>query len=170
MNIRGKWMPEMPAQKVGQISGLQMRTLTQAEEAVDFQQSMQQLVMDRSKHHIPAVFHIEGLCGAYVPGDTSFPTGLGQGSGWDPELKEEIGRIVGRQERAYGIPYTLAPVLDLGRFLCEERQIAIGHAAGLLAVDVHGCLAVNTVELEVHSPGGFLTGQCKFLFIGILAV
>ena len=97
MNIRGKWMPEMPAQKVGQVSALQMRTLKQAEEAIDFQQNMQQLIMDRSEHHIPAVFHMEGLCGAYLPGATSFPSGIGRGSGWDPELEEQICRIVGRQ-------------------------------------------------------------------------
>ena len=122
MNIRGKWMPEMPEQKVGQVSALQMRSVKTADDAVAFQYEMQQKVMDRSEHHIPAIFHMEGLCGAYVPGATSFPSGIGRGSGWDPELEEQIGQIVGRQERAFGITYTLAPVLDLGRDARMGRQ------------------------------------------------
>ena len=122
MNIGGKWLPEMPEQKVGQVSALQMRSVKAAEDAVAFQYEMQQKVMDRSEHHIPAIFHMEGLCGAYVPGATSFPSGIGRGSGWDPELEEQIGRIVGRQERAFGITYTLAPVLDLGRDARMGRQ------------------------------------------------
>lgn len=115
MNIGGRWMPEMPQQKIGQISSLQMRTLKTTEEAVAFQQDMQKIVMERSDLNIPAIFHMEGLCGAYIPGATSFPSGIGRGSGWDPELEQQIGEIVGRQERAMGVTYTLAPVLDLAR-------------------------------------------------------
>lgn len=122
LNIRGKWMPELPQQPVGQISALQMRTLATAQEAVDFQHSMQKTIMERGEHPIPAVFHMEGLCGAFLPGATSFPSGIGRGSGWDPELEEQIGQIVGRQERAFGITYTLAPVLDLGRDSRMGRQ------------------------------------------------
>lgn len=127
MNIRGKWMPEMPAQKVGQVSALQMRTLKNTEDAIAFQQNMQQTIIDRSAHNIPAVFHMEGLCGAYLPGATSFPSGIGRGSGWDPELEQQIGQIVGRQERAMGITYTLAPVLDLSR---DARMGRHGEAYG----------------------------------------
>ena len=42
----------------------------------------------------------------------SFPSGIGRASSWDPKLEEQIGQIVGRQERAVGITQTLAPVLS----------------------------------------------------------
>ena len=53
---------------------------------------------------------------------TTFPTGVARGSSFDPELEEEIGRIVSRQEAAYGITQILAPVLDISRDSRMGRQ------------------------------------------------
>lgn len=107
---------------VGQVSCLQMRSLKSLEEAVRFQREYQQTAMELSPHHIPAIFHMEGLCGAYIPGATSFPSGIGRGAAWNPELEEQIGEIVGRQERALGITHTFAPVLDISRDSRMGRQ------------------------------------------------
>lgn len=84
---------------VGQVSALEMRALDTLEDAARFQREIQEKVMALSEHHIPAIFHMEGLCGAYLQGATSFPSGIGRGSSWDTQLEEEIGKIVGRQER-----------------------------------------------------------------------
>ena len=78
--------------------------------------------MRQSPHHIPAAFHMEGLCGAYLQGAASFPAGIGRGSSFDPELEEEIARIVSRQEQACGITQVLAPVLDISRDSRLGRQ------------------------------------------------
>lgn len=106
----------------GQVSCLEMRPLPTLEDAVRFQRRAQELVMAAGKHRIPAVFHMEGLCGAYVQGAASFPSGLGRASGWDPQLEEEIAHVVGRQERAVGITQTFAPVLDISRDSRMGRQ------------------------------------------------
>ena len=106
----------------GQVSCLEMRQLPTLEEAARFQRRAQELLMAASEHHIPAIFHMEGLCGAYVQGAASFPSGLGRASGWDPQLEEEIARVVGRQERAVGITQTFAPVLDISRDSRMGRQ------------------------------------------------
>ena len=53
---------------------------------------------------------------------TSFPAGIGRGSGFDPELEEKIAEIVGRQESACGITHVLAPVLDISRDSRMGRQ------------------------------------------------
>lgn len=115
-------LPKEYPHGAGQVSCLEMRQLPTLEEAASFQRRAQELLMAASEHHIPAVFHMEGLCGAYVQGAASFPSGLGRASGWDPELETEIARVVGQQERAVGVTQTFAPVLDISRDSHMGRQ------------------------------------------------
>ena len=107
---------------IGEVSTLEMRRIETLEEAAKWQRKVQQIVMDNSPHHIPAIFHMEGLCGAFIQDTTSFPAGIGRGSGFDPELEERIAEIVSRQESACGITHVLAPVLDISRDSRMGRQ------------------------------------------------
>ena len=100
---------------IGEVSTLEMRRIETLEEAAAWQRRVQSIVMENSPHHIPAIFHMEGLCGAFIQDTTSFPAGIGRGAGWDPALEEEIARIVSRQEAACGVTHVLAPVLDVSR-------------------------------------------------------
>jgi hypothetical protein len=70
---------------------------------VEWQHHYQKLVMERSPHHIPAIFHMEGLGGAFLQGAVSIPEGINRGSSFDPKLEEELGRSVARQELSVGI-------------------------------------------------------------------
>lgn len=108
-------MDRFASQGIGQVSCLEMRMLETAQDCADFQREYQEYVMEHSPHHIPAIFHMEGLCGPLFQDTTSFPAGISRASGWNPELEKKIGRIVGRQEKAVGITNTLAPVLDVAR-------------------------------------------------------
>ena len=47
---------------LGSVSTLEVRQMKSLEEAADFQRSLQKLIMEQSPHHIPAMFHMEGLC------------------------------------------------------------------------------------------------------------
>ncbi|MCD8074825.1 MAG: glycoside hydrolase family 3 C-terminal domain-containing protein [Lachnospiraceae bacterium] len=107
---------------IGEISTLEVRALKTTQEAVAFQRRIQSMILENSPHHIPAIFHMEGLCGAFIQDATSFPSGIGRGSSWDPELEKKIGRIVARQEGAVGFTHTLAPVLDISRDSRMGRQ------------------------------------------------
>ncbi|MCM1123644.1 MAG: glycoside hydrolase family 3 C-terminal domain-containing protein [Eubacterium sp.] len=107
---------------IGEVSTLEMRRIETLEEAAQWQRKVQKIVMDNSPHHIPAIFHMEGLCGAFIQDTTSFPAGIGRGSGFDPELEEKIAEIVSRQEAACGITHVLAPVLDISRDSRMGRQ------------------------------------------------
>lgn len=107
---------------IGQVSCLEMRTLETPEDCAEFQRSYQRYVMEHSPHHIPAIFHMEGLCGPLFQGTTSYPAGISRGSGWNPALERAIGESVGRQEKAMGITHTLAPVLDVARDPRMGRQ------------------------------------------------
>lgn len=102
-------------QGIGQVSTLEMRRMETLEEACAWQRTVQRIIMENSPHHIPAVFHMEGLCGAFVQGAASFPSGIARGSSFDPELEQKIAEIVSSQEAACGITQILAPVLDITR-------------------------------------------------------
>lgn len=112
---------------MGQVSTLQMRDMHTAEECCAWQRNIQEIVMENSPHHIPAVFHMEGLCGPFVQGATSFPSGIARGAGWNPALEETIGATIARQEAAVGISQMLAPVLDVSR---DHRMGRTGEAYG----------------------------------------
>ena len=107
---------------IGQVSTLEMRRLRTLDEAAAWQRKMQETVMEQSPHRIPAIFHMEGLCGAFIQEGASFPSGIARGSGWNPDLEEEIARTVAAQEAACGITHILAPVLDISRDSRMGRQ------------------------------------------------
>lgn len=107
---------------IGQVSTLEMRRMESLEEVCEWQKKVQQIVIKNSPHHIPAIFHMEGLCGAFIQDSTSFPSGIGRGSSWNPELEEQIAEIVSRQEAACGITHIFAPVLDISRDSRMGRQ------------------------------------------------
>ena len=107
---------------IGQVSTLEFRMCESMEEAARWQRALQELVMESSEHHIPAVFHMEGLCGAFIQDMAAFPSGVNRGSTFDPELEQRIGEIVSRQEAACGITQILAPVLDISRDSRMGRQ------------------------------------------------
>ena len=107
---------------IGQVSTLDVRVIKSLDEAAAWQRRIQEKVMEKSGHGIPAVFHMEGLCGPFIQDSMSFPSGIARGSSWDPELEERIGEIVGRQELSCGITQVLAPVLDISRDSRMGRQ------------------------------------------------
>lgn len=93
-------------------------------EEMSLEEKVQEIVMENSEHHIPAIFHMEGLCGAFIQDSTSFPSGIGRGASFDPELEEKIAKIVSRQEAACGIPSVFYKDGPAGAE-CEEQEVDI---------------------------------------------
>ena len=113
---------------IGQVSCLVTQMdFTTIEEAVAWQNRMQEKVMAESPHHIPAVFHMEGVNGAYFQGSSNYPTGVSRGASFDPSLEREIGQNVARIELAAGITQILSPVLDVAR---DPRMGRCGESYG----------------------------------------
>lgn len=162
---------------IGEVSCLETRSATTLDEVTDFQRQVQLAAMEASGHGIPAIFHMEGLCGAYLPGATSFPSGLGRASGWNADLEKSIGEIVGRQERAVGITHTLAPVLDVsrdprmgrqgetyGEDPCLAAALGVAFTQGLQDEDAQGrrteAVAKHFVASH-HTEGGIHGAHCS---------
>ncbi|MBO6041476.1 MAG: glycoside hydrolase family 3 C-terminal domain-containing protein [Oscillospiraceae bacterium] len=116
------WIAGQTPFGIGQVSTLELRRLETLEECAAWQRRVQEIVLANSPHRIPAIFHMEGLCGAFIQDSTSFPAGIARGAGWDSELEEKIGRIVSRQEAACGMTQIFAPVLDVSRDSRMGRQ------------------------------------------------
>lgn len=150
----------------GHVSTLEMRSIATLAECAQFQREMQEAVMAKSPHHIPAIFHMEGLCGAYLQGAASFPSGLGRASAWDPALERQVGEIVGRQERAVGITETLAPVLDISR---DSRMGRRGETYGEDPVLASALGSAYTKGLQESSTGGRHTEAVAKHFLGFHA-
>jgi beta-glucosidase len=161
---------------IGEVSCLEMRSARTLDEVTDFQRRLQAEAMAGSRLGIPAIFHMEGMCGAYLPGATSFPSGLGRGACWDVELEHAIGEVVGRQERAVGVTHTLAPVLDVsrdprmgrhGESYSEDPTLAaaLGVAAtrGLQRADADGRRTEAVAKHFIgshHTTGGIHGAHC----------
>jgi len=116
------WLKAQTPCGIGQISTLEMRRIETLEDCAVWQRRAQETVMANSPHGIPAIFHMEGLCGAFIQDSTSFPSGIARGAGWDPELEEQIAATVSRQEAACGMTQIFAPVLDISRDSRMGRQ------------------------------------------------
>ena len=133
---------------IGEVSTLEFRSAESLEAAAALQRTLQQLVMAESPHHIPAIFHMEGLCGAMLQDAVSFPTGLGRGASFDPEQEEKLGKIAAREERAVGITHVLAPVLDVSRDSRLGRQ-----------GETYGEDPTLAAELGIHYTRGVQQGE-----------
>ncbi len=75
----------------------------------------QRFFIEETRLGIPVDFTEEGLRGVAFPIATSFPSELGMGHTWDPELVREMGRITGGEARALGYTNVYAPTLDVSR-------------------------------------------------------
>ncbi len=117
-----EWQKEYTRYGIGQVSALEVREMKSLKEAVTWQNRLQKQIIENSPHHIPAIFHMEGLCGAFIQESARFPSGIARASTWDPELEEQVGQTVGRQELSCGITQVLAPVLDISRDSRLGRQ------------------------------------------------
>lgn len=129
MYIQGMYDRMLPFLQngIGEISCLCVREMKTIEEVVAWQRQVQKDIMERSPHHIPAIFHIEGLCGSFTQGSTSIPSGVSRGASFDVPLEEKLGGMVSRQELACGFTHILAPVLDVAR---DPRMGRCGESYG----------------------------------------
>jgi beta-glucosidase len=107
---------------VGEVSMLFAGSLPDKEAVAEQVAEIQQQIMKLSEHSIPAMFHFETLTGALMPEATSFPTGIGQASTWNPPLQKEMAEIIRKQIRAVGVAHAFAPVLDISRDSRFGRQ------------------------------------------------
>ncbi len=78
--------------------------------------AVQELATGATRHKIPALCGITSVHGAnYVREATLFPHNLSLAATRNPDLVEQCHAVCARETRAAGLPWALAPVLDVGR-------------------------------------------------------
>ncbi len=76
--------------------------------------SVQQFVMEHSRHQIPVLFGMDAVHGAhYTAGSTMFPHQLGLAASWNPGHARIAGEVTAYEMRASSQPWNFAPVLDV---------------------------------------------------------
>jgi len=77
--------------------------------------ALQSRIAGSSRFGIPAMVHEECLTGFMAWGATVFPAPPAWGATFDPDLVEQMARVIGRSMRVAGVHRGLAPVLDVAR-------------------------------------------------------
>ena len=106
---------QMLGRGLGQITRpLGTRSIDPAE-GVRALNALQKFMLEETRLGIPVMSHEECLSGLMIKGATLFPSALGYGATWNPDLIEEVGKMIGQEARAVGCHQGLAPVLDVAR-------------------------------------------------------
>lgn len=91
------------------ITGLNPR---QAAEATN---ALQKYAIENSRLGIPMLFAEECMHGHMAIGTTVFPTAIGQGSTWNPELIRRMAGAIAKETRLQGAHIGYGPILDMAR-------------------------------------------------------
>jgi beta-glucosidase len=76
---------------------------------------LQKYVLENTRLQIPVFIAEECPHGHMAIGATVFPTAIGQGSTWNPELIGKMATVIAREARLQGAHIGYGPVLDLAR-------------------------------------------------------
>ena len=77
--------------------------------------NIQRFFIEQTRLGIPVDFTVEGIRGLKAVKATSFPDEISQGSTWDPELINQIGKVESEEARALGYTNVYSPELDISR-------------------------------------------------------
>ncbi len=76
---------------------------------------IQRFFVEETRLGIPVIFQSESLCGYPGAGGTLFPAMVNVAATWEPELAEEMTRVIREETRAVGIKEVMSPVIDVSR-------------------------------------------------------
>jgi beta-glucosidase len=84
-------------------------------ESAEIANKIQKYVIESNRLGIPAVFHEEGLHGLWARGSTVFPQAVGMSCTWNPELINQVFKVIAKEIRTRGSHQANTPMLDVCR-------------------------------------------------------
>lgn len=84
-------------------------------QAAEATNALQKYAIENSRLKIPMLFAEECMHGHMAIGTTVFPTAIGQGSTWNPELIQKMAAVIAKETRAQGAHIGYGPILDIAR-------------------------------------------------------
>ena len=171
------YISEQTKYGIGEVSTLEMRRMETLEEAAAWQRKVQEIVMANSEHHIPAIFHMEGLCGAFIQDATSFPSGIGRASSFDTGLEEKIaemlqgtvailgGGAVGLETAAFLAQRLPEGAAEFGIKIIEQKE-KMGMDMGAMARPLLNELKKKNVSFLTTTTATLMDGSKLYVKIG----
>lgn len=147
------------AGQVNFFGGIELKTIY---DAAVYQRRLQKKIMEKSRFGIPAIFHVETLCGVMLAGASSFPSGIGQAASFDSNQEKKMGELIGKQARAVGASQAFSPVLDISRDPRFGRQGETYGEDPVLA-SAMGCAVVSGLQQDGDLEQGVLATAKHFL-------
>ncbi|MCU0476411.1 MAG: glycoside hydrolase family 3 C-terminal domain-containing protein, partial [Anaerolineae bacterium] len=102
-------------QGIGHLTRVGASSLLPPPESAELANTLQRYLLNHTRLKIPAIVHEESCAGYMARGATTFPQAMALAAMWEPELVEDIAKVIRRQMRAVGAHHALAPVLDVVR-------------------------------------------------------
>lgn len=159
----GKNLSQEKAQRylhdgIGQITRVCGGSSLKPDEAARMANQIQKYLVEETRLGIPAMIHEEACSGFTAIGATTFPQTIGVASSFDPELSEQIGKVIGRQMRAAGAHQALAPLLDVAR---DPRWGRMEETYGEdpYVVGTMGTAYVKGIQGDLKEQGVLATGK-----------
>lgn len=100
---------------LGRFTQYSMAGLVSPEQIAAITNEIQRYFVEETRLGIPLALQSENLSGYPAADGTLFPAMINVGAAWEPELAEEMGKIIGEESRAVGISSAMSPVLDVSR-------------------------------------------------------
>ena len=122
---------------------------------------LQHYAIDSTRLGIPIILAEEAPHGHMAIGTTVFPTSIGLSATWDPELIEQVGRVIGRELKAQGGTIGYGPVIDLSR---EPRWSRVEETYG---EDVFLTSQMASAMVRGTSSQGIISTLKHFVAYGI---
>ena len=119
------WGQNLTVNGLGGVGPLLRRMLPA--EAVRKGNDIQKMALEKTRLHIPVIFHDEALHGLIGNKATSFPQAIGLAASWNPELVSAIGTVIGKEVRSRGIRQVLSPTINIVR---DQRWGRVGETYG----------------------------------------
>ena len=120
LSLVGKQIPDEDLMKKYMCYGLGRMTQfanmlyqTEPKEVARFANSIQDFNINHTRLGIPVLFQNEAINGFICTKATSFPTTMNLAATWNPDLMEEMGKIIQKEMHAVGVRQALAPQLDI---------------------------------------------------------
>ncbi len=100
---------------LGRITQYSTVGLISPESIARISNEIQKFFVEETRLGIPVIFQSESLCGYPGAGGTLFPAMINVASTWEPELAEEMTRVIKEETEAVGIKQVMSPVIDVSR-------------------------------------------------------
>jgi beta-glucosidase len=100
---------------VGQLGKPNWAFDKEAKESAEITNKIQKKVIESNRFGIPVIFHEEALHGLWARGSTVFPQAIGMSCSWNPQLVNQVFKVIANEIRSRGSHQANTPMLDVCR-------------------------------------------------------